>query len=180
MQWLNEPAHWSLSHNQIVVKTAAKTDFWRITHYGFIRDNGHFYFDNVESDFVAEVKLRGSYKDLYDQAGLMIRTNPTHWIKTGIEFVDGVQQLSAVVTREYSDWSMMPLTAPLEFLQLRIERCKEAVHISYLDEAQQYKPFRLAYFPEAQSMQVGIMCASPEGDGFEVVFEDYQLIRMAT
>lgn len=71
MQWLNEPPHWSVSQNQITVQTAAKTDFWRLTHYGFIRDNGHFYFDDVDSDFVAEVKLCGRYKDLYDQAGLM-------------------------------------------------------------------------------------------------------------
>jgi len=175
MQWLNEPPHWTLSENQITVKTAAKTDFWRLTHYGFIRDNGHFYFDEVNSDFVVEVKLRGCYKDLYDQAGLMIRANETHWIKTGIEFVDGVQHLSAVVTRQYSDWSMIPLNTPPTSLQLRVERRKEAIHISYLDESLQYKPFRLAYFPDTSSVQVGLMCASPDGNGYEVVFEDYQL-----
>lgn len=176
MQWLNEPPHWSVLQNQITVQTAAKTDFWRLTHYGFIRDNGHFYFDDVDSDFVAEVKLCGRYKDLYDQAGLMIRANETHWIKTGIEFVDGVQHLSTVVTHQYSDWSMIPLNTPPSSLQLRVERRKEAIHISYLDESLQYKQFRLAAFPDASSVQVGLMCASPDGNGYEVVFEDYQLV----
>lgn len=93
MQWLNEPAQWSETGNQIVVTTAPKTDFWRITHYGFIRDDGHFYFQRVNTDFVVEVKIYGNYKDLYDQAGIMIRADEKHWIKTGIEYVDGVQNL---------------------------------------------------------------------------------------
>ena len=94
MQWLNEPPQWSESNRQITVKTAPKTDFWRITHYGFIRDSGHFYFDAIATDFTVDVKIRGNYQDLYDQAGIMIRANEKHWIKTGIEYVNGVQNLA--------------------------------------------------------------------------------------
>jgi hypothetical protein len=35
----------------------------------------------------------------------------------------------------------------------------------------------MAYFPDVPELQVGIMCASPQGDGYEVVFKDYQLNR---
>jgi regulation of enolase protein 1 (concanavalin A-like superfamily) len=45
MRWLDEPAQRSSSNDRIIVNTSPKTDFWRVTHYGFIRDNGHFYFD---------------------------------------------------------------------------------------------------------------------------------------
>ncbi len=177
MQWLNEPAQGSEADNQIVVTTAPKTDFWRITHYGFIRDDGDFYFQRVNTDFVVEVKIYGNYKDLYDQAGIMIRADEKQWIKTGIEYVDGVQNLSAVVTRGYSDWSVTPLQEPPDFLQLRVERRKEAIHISYLDEHSRYTLLRMASFPDVPELQVGIMCASPQGDGYEVVFKDYQLNR---
>jgi uncharacterized protein len=177
MQWLNEPTHWSSSSNRIIVSTLPKTDFWRVTHYGFIRDNGHFYFDRVTTDFIVEVEISGSYKDLYDQAGIMIRSDENHWIKTGIEYVDGVQNLSAVVTHDYSDWSVMPLLKSLTSLRLRVERRKEAIHISYLDENSKYALLRLAYFPLVPEVQVGIMCASPEGDGYEVVFDNYRLIK---
>ena len=86
MEWLNEPVNWSNSDKQIVVNTLPKTDFWRITHYGFIRDNGHFYFERVNTDFVVDVEIRGNYKALYDQAGIMIRADEKHWIKAGIEY----------------------------------------------------------------------------------------------
>jgi regulation of enolase protein 1 (concanavalin A-like superfamily) len=174
MQWLNEPPHWQQVGDRLTVKTAPKTDFWRITHYGFIRDNGHFYFDTVSTDFVMEVKIRGSYRDLYDQAGIMLRVDEKHWIKTGIEYVEGVQNLSAVVTHDYSDWSVIPLTHSPETIQLRVERRNEAIHISHYDEVAGLTMFRLAYLP-AETMQVGLMVASPDGDGFEVTFEDYRL-----
>lgn len=182
MQWLNEPPHWQQDSvdvaapeaHRLTVKTAPKTDFWRITHYDFIRDNGHFYFETVSSDFVVEVGIRGQYRDLYDQAGIMLRVDDQHWIKTGIEYVEGLQNLSAVVTHNYSDWSVIPLLQPPEVLRLRVERRQEAIHISYLDKAGSCNRFRLAYLP-AETLQVGLMCASPDGDGFEVTFEDYRL-----
>ena len=58
-------------------------------------------------DFVASVKVTGQYKALYDQAGLMLRLDDQNWIKTGIEYVDERQNVSAVVTREFSDWSRL-------------------------------------------------------------------------
>jgi uncharacterized protein len=174
MQWLNKPAQWAQSDRRLTVKTDAKTDFWRVTHYGFIRDSGHFYFDTVASDFTVNVKVRGSYQDLYDQAGIMIRADENHWIKAGIEYVDGIQNLSAVVTHNYSDWSVTPLLHPPDVLHLRVERRQEAIQLFYLDEAGSYRMFRMTYLP-GEELQVGVMCASPDGSGFEVIFEDYQI-----
>ncbi|WLT37558.1 DUF1349 domain-containing protein [Synechocystis sp. B12] len=175
MQWLNEPPQWSESDQQITVKTAPKTDFWRITHYDFIRDNGHFYFNEIVTDFTADVKIRGNYQDLYDQAGIMIRADERHWIKTGIEYVNGVQNLSAVVTHDYSDWSMTPLPHAPEYLQLRVERRRETIQIFYWEQSSGYIPFRMTYLPTSEALQVGVMCASPEGNGYTVTFENYQL-----
>jgi len=175
MQWLNEPPQWSESGNQIVVQTAPKTDFWRVTHYGFIRDSGHFYFDAIATDFMVEVTIRGRYKDLYDQAGIMIRANEKQWLKTGIEYVDGVQNLSAVVTHNYSDWSMTPLPNAPEALRLRVERRHEAIQIFYQNQATDFVLFRMTYMPTGVPLEVGLMCASPDGDGYQVTFEDFKL-----
>jgi hypothetical protein len=95
MQWFNEPPHWQQDsvgvaapeEHRLTVRTAPKTDFWRITHYDFIRDNGHFHFETVSSDFVVEVDIRGQYRDLYDRAGIMLRVDEKHCIKTGISIM---------------------------------------------------------------------------------------------
>ncbi|MCB0057672.1 MAG: DUF1349 domain-containing protein, partial [Caldilineaceae bacterium] len=41
MQWLSEPRTWEIDGDTIRVTADAGSDFWRKTHYGFIRDNGH-------------------------------------------------------------------------------------------------------------------------------------------
>ncbi len=43
MEWYNEPPVWEVKDEAIAITSGAKTDFWRETHYGFIRDNGHFF-----------------------------------------------------------------------------------------------------------------------------------------
>ena len=73
MQWLNEPSNWKIQDTIIEVTSTQNTDFWRKTHYGFVRDTGHFYFQQFTGNFIAEVKVSGKYQDLYDQAGLMVR-----------------------------------------------------------------------------------------------------------
>ena len=47
MEWLNEPPIWNVQGNMLIVTAGPKTDFWRTTHYGFIRDNGHCYYQRV-------------------------------------------------------------------------------------------------------------------------------------
>ena len=172
MQWLNEPRRWEDRDGVIRATVEAGTDFWRKTHYGFIRDNGHVYYQRVTGDFVAEVKVAGAYRDLYDQAGLMVRIDDAHWIKTGIEFVHGVQYVSAVVTNDFSDWSVAPLPNP-PALWLRLVRKAEAVEIFYSLDGAAYTLLRIAYLLPSPEALVGVMCAAPDGQGFDVRFEAF-------
>ena len=109
MAWLNEPAEWARDGDALTVRADPGTDFWRTTHYGFIRDNGHCLARPWEGDFVASVLVDGDYRDRYDQAGLMVRLDETTWLKCGVEYVGGVHLASVVVTRDVSDWSVAPL-----------------------------------------------------------------------
>lgn len=182
--WSNEPKKWSEDSSAITVHTDGKTDFWRKTHYGFERDNGHFYYRSVAGDraFTATVNVRGKYHTLYDQGGLMLRIDEKNWIKCGVEYVDGNQFASVVVTvNGWSDWSVVPIKSP-EVLKLRVKREKEAVHIEYAEgETGDFQMMRLAYFPvgeQGQPVMVGIMCASPgeQTQGFEIQFEGLSIV----
>jgi len=55
------------------VSTEQETDFWRETHYGFNRDNGHFFNCETNGDFTAELRVQAQYDELYDQAAIMER-----------------------------------------------------------------------------------------------------------
>jgi uncharacterized protein len=175
MQWLNEPPTWQQEGATLTVTTGAKTDFWRKTQYGFVRDNGHFYGQLVSGDFIAEVQVSGQYHDLYDHAGLMVRVDETTWIKCGIEFYQGMQHVSAVVTRDYSDWSIIPAPQNPAALWLRVTRHGDAIEIQYSFDGAHYAMLRLAHLTLAEKVSIGPMCASPDGNGFSVTFRGYSL-----
>ena len=174
-EWHHEPPHWVQNEERLSVTTGPASDFWRVTHYGFVRDNGHFFHRTMRGDFVAEVRVAGRYTHLYDQAGLMLRVDERTWLKCGLEFVDGVHNLSAVVTRDFSDWSVLPLSDPPTSFRIKVERRDVTVKIECGVERSDYQMLRLAYLSDAPEMQVGVMCASPEGPGFEVEFQGFSL-----
>ena len=97
MNWLNEPQQWEIKD------VPAKTDFWRISHYGFTVDDGPFYYATYGGEFEVKVKITGNYVTTFDQMGLMLRIDHENWIKAGVEYVDGKQNVSAVVTHHTSD-----------------------------------------------------------------------------
>jgi uncharacterized protein len=175
MHWLNEPVGWEIHPGSLKVRTTPKSDFWRKTHYGFTRDSGHFFYQQAHGDFVAQIRVNGNYEALYDQAGLMLRVDEENWIKTGIEYFDSQQHASAVVTREFSDWSVAPVEGNPGSLWLRVVRKAEAVEIFYSFDGQSYLLLRVAYLVPAAVTLVGPMCASPDGPGFGVTFEDFQV-----
>lgn len=179
MQWLNEPEKWSVENDRISVTSDPQTDFWRITHYGYVTNNGHFYFREVEGDFEITVKVTGDYKDLYDQAGLMIRTDSLHWLKSGIEFVHGTLNVSAVVTHNTSDWSIISRNDKPSALWLKLVRKNDSAELSYSVNGKDYEMQRLAWFPPEVKVQAGIMAAAPEGKGFTATFENLEIKSLA-
>jgi len=175
MEWYNEPQAWSDSDGVISVTTNKETDFWRVTRHNFIADNAHFYYQDVTGDFTATVKFTGAYEALYDQAGLMVRQDEKVWLKCGVEYLNGVQQASAVVTRDFSDWSVIPLPDSPPSAWIRMQRIGTAFEVSFSRDGNDWMMIRECYLSEAESLQVGIMAASPKGDGFSTTFEHFTI-----
>ena len=175
MKWLNEPLRWDIQYDAIKVTSDLNTDFWRITHYDFIRDSGHFYYQQIVGDFIAKVKVSGDYRELYDQAGLMVRLNETVWLKCGVELVEGMQQMSSVVTRDYSNWSIVPMPNNPAAIWLRVTRKGSTVEIYYSLDGKKYTMQSIAYLTSVEALEVGIMCASPKGKGFLTTFEHFEI-----
>ena len=101
MNWLNEPQQWEIKDGKtLVMDVPAKTDFWRISHYGFTVDDGPFYYATYGGEFEAKVKITGNYVTTFDQMGLMLRIDHENWIKAGVEYVDGKQLSPAQAEHE--------------------------------------------------------------------------------
>lgn len=175
MKWFNEPEIWSSNKNNFSINADPQTDFWRITHDNGLRDNGHFYYEKVAGNFEATVKIIGSYKYLFDQAGLMVRSDEKTWLKCGIELVDDYQNISTVVTRDQSDWSRIAIKNKPDAVWMRLVRSYNTLSVYFSVSGKDYELFRQAYLEMPGEIKVGVMCAAPKRIGFGTTFEDFTI-----
>ena len=131
MQWFNEPENWTIENGTLVIDVTPQSDYWRVSHYGFTVDDAPFLYTLRGGEFEVKVKISGKYKERFDQAGLMLRIDKENYVKAGIEFVDGKYNLSAVVTHGTSDWSVIKLDEPVDFVWIKAVRRLDAVEIFY-------------------------------------------------
>ena len=166
MNWLNEPQQWEIKDGKtLVMDVPAKTDFWRISHYGFTVDDGPFYYATYGGEFEAKVKITGNYVTTFDQMGLMLRIDHENWIKAGVEYVDGKQNVSAVVTHR-TIW-------------IKAVRRLDAVEIFFSRDDKEYIMMRTCWLQDNCPVMVGLMGACPDGKGFTATFEEFKVTPLA-
>lgn len=178
MNWFNEPAAWSINGNELTMDVTPKSDYWRISHYGFTVDDAPFYYSEYGGEFEAKLKITGDYKVRFDQAGMMIRIDHENYIKTGIEFVDGKYNLSTVVTHHTSDWSVIALDRPVDAIWIKAVRRLDAIEIFYSFDDKEYHMMRNAWMEANRPVKIGMFAACPDGNGFKVKFSDFKVSHL--
>ncbi|WP_436532971.1 DUF1349 domain-containing protein [Actinoplanes sp. HUAS TT8] len=176
MSWLNEPQEWSLDEGVLHAVTESRTDFWRQTFYGWTTDNGHFFHRSVTGDFTAEALVSAEHTTRFDQAGMMVRADERNWLKSGLEVTSGIVQVSTVCTRDFSDVSMVPIADFTGELAMRVTRFGEALTVHCRTGDQPWQLLRLGYLDLPATVDVGVMCCSPERAGLKATFRDFRLV----
>jgi len=173
--WINQPPVHSLDGETLQFETALNSDFWQRTWYGFERHSGHAFGFLVENDFTVQVQVRADFSQLYDQAGLFIQDNETHWVKAGIEFNDDQPAIGSVVTREFSDWSTGVFPGDARQFWLRATLENAALRIQYSTDGVSWPLLRLCPWPGQGRRFVGVMGCSPEREGLAMSFTDFAI-----
>ncbi|MFB6075142.1 MAG: DUF1349 domain-containing protein [Haloarculaceae archaeon] len=177
MQWANEPATYEASDDGLELQVPGGTDCWRHTRHEFVQHDAPFYYRPVRGDFTASVTVAGEYADQYDQAGLLIEESETRWLKCGVEYLDGRQQASVVVTREVSDWSVVQLADDPDAVAMRVERHGPAVEVFYARPGEENAMMRQSYLTEAETLRVGMTAAAPQGEGFRARLTGFDVVE---
>lgn len=178
MSWFNEPDSWSIEEGTLTMDVTPQSDYWRISHYGFTVDDAPFIYTVRGGEFEVKVKISGEYRTRFDQAGLMLRIDKEDYIKTGIEFVDGKYNLSTVVTHKTSDWSVIELEEPVEFVWIKAVRRLDAVEIFFSFDDKEYTMMRNCWLQDNTPVMVGMMAACPDGDGFRAEFSNFRITHL--
>jgi uncharacterized protein len=181
--WYCPPARWSISKSALVLEPEAGTDYWGQTHYGFSADNGPFLNLEVAGDFILATRVNFHPVNQYDQAGLMVRLDADHWIKTCVEHeLHSPSWLGVVVTNYgYSDWSTQPFAGKSNRVELRITKKGLDFVVQYLagQTGKDWLQLRIAHLfnPDQKPVKAGLFACSPKGQGFKAEFDYLSLER---
>ncbi|PFE88914.1 hypothetical protein CN325_29465 [Bacillus thuringiensis] len=180
---MNVPEYYKINDNHaFIVRSKAETDFWLKTHYGFEVMNGHVFYNEMMTDFQAEVQLCMNPNSKFDQAGLFVMISENCWLKTSLEYIpEGSSHLGAVVTNNgYSDWSTQdyPTEAAKQQLRFRIIR-KSGDYTIYVKKSHQWEQIRIAHLMEdigKEPVKIGFYTCSPsKNKGFETEFLNFTI-----
>ncbi len=172
--WTTAPVSASVDGGDLVVEAVEGSDAWRVTSYGFTRDNAHGLVSELGSSGAVEVVFTCDFTDQFDQAGVIVRIDETTWIKAGVEYADGVPQVGAVVTRGVSDWSVAPVPEwSGKRIRVRASRAGDAVTVRAGVDGEELRLVRLAPFPADVRAQAGPFLAAPSRAGLTVRFHDW-------
>ena len=124
---------------------------------------------DTKTDLIANMKWMNepaSWKRSGD--GLLVRS------RAKTDFC-GQRHASVIFTRDFSDWSTMPDLSKTAPIWWRAVRKKDSIETLCSLDGNNFTAVRQGYFVPGVEVNVGIMCAAPEGPGFEAVFDDLRL-----
>lgn len=181
LSWLNQSSlkSFQLHSAGLAVHPHGKTDFWRKTYYDpvILKSDGPALLYRIPAacaQWSAETEFSLSPLNQFDQAGIMVFIDNSHWLKTGIEFVDGSPKMSCVVTNgNTSDWSTQPWDGEsLDRIGIRVSYIRE----SYVVERKVGSKWEfiritsLAHAPQSSPVSAGLYCCSPTAEGGSATF----------
>src|SRR5689334_9757265 len=179
LHWRNPPPDYALTENGLTLATAAETDYWQRTHYGFRADNGHHLAAPLAGDFTLSAKVGWAPRHQYDQAGLLVWASAGCWLKTSVEFEpDQPSRLGAVATNHgWSDWSTqdLPSVQGAAWFRIVAKGADYTVYAATGDAAREqpvaWSQIRLAHLHDAGgTVQAGLYACSPKAAGFTATF----------
>lgn len=174
MQWIYPPKQYSVTADEIIIKTEPHTDLWQRTYYGFCNDNAPMLqWSTKEEYFSFSVKTQFATKRRFDQCGIVMYLDSDNWLKASIEYQDGkIQRLGSVVTNHgYSDWATTDIPSEVDTMWYRLSRRGSDYCIECSYDGVEYRQMRICHVWEGMGeVRFGVYACSPEDSSFEAKF----------
>jgi len=176
-RWMNQPKHFVVEKNRLIIETEPGTDLWQRTYYGFQNNNAPSFLQEVEDDFsfVVKTEFEESWF-MYDQCGLLLYIDSENWVKVSVEFEnDSISRLGSVITNlGYSDWATTDIPADTSEMWYRLSRRGQDFYIENSTDGKTYRQMRMLHMHKiSEKVQIGVYACSPLKSSFNAVFSEF-------
>lgn len=179
LQWQGRVDSYKLQNGVgLLVKPSDKTDFWSKTYYDppFVKNDGATLTYKVPAAITTwsvEMYFTLEAYNQFDQAGIIVQIDSASWMKTGIEYVDGIPRMGAVVTNNYSDWSTQPWNGEVSKFKIRVSRIRHSLVAEYHD-GKQWSFMRITRLTNMETpdtiVSIGAYACAPTKSGMTATF----------
>ena len=180
LQWIREPADYTISTDKIEIITNPNTDLWQRTYYHFRNDNAPvLQIETDEKYFSFVVKTEFDTKVRYDQSGIVMYLDSENWLKAAMEYEnENIQRLGSVVTNNgYSDWSSVDVDANIKSVWFRLSRRDDDFCIENSTDGVNFTQMRICHmFNVKDTIQFGIYACSAENSSFKATFTNMEVM----
>ena len=176
-RWLNQPKHFVVEKNRLIIETEPGTDLWQRTYYGFQNNNAPAFVQEVAGDFSFVVKTEFEESSfMYDQCGLLLYIDNENWVKILVEYEnEKIARLGSVVTNlGYSDWATTDISSDVSEMWYRLSRRRQDFYIENSADGTIYKQMRMFHLHKtSEKIEVGVYACSPLQSSFNAVFSEF-------
>ena len=174
----------------LIIKPPGKRDYWMKTYYlpEIKKADGPAFVSrirpNERNTTTVDLEFKRRPGAQFDQGGLIVFINKDCWLKTGIEYVDDVPRMSAVVTNfGWSDWSTKKVAS--SNVRIRLSQCGNGSYViesqstsSDRDDLKAWDLVRICHLSAAltaDTVDVGIFACCPVANReCDVIFKNYR------
>ena len=177
-EWYNEPENVIFSDQEMKIVAKPLTDFWQSIHHQIKKDNGHFFYKKISSNFSLRIKWRFENATPFKQCGVMVASDERNWFKASILAKDENRpEIGTCLTLGgHSDWAGTHLQNMPDVIFYKLERRGDDFVCSYSLDGQTYIRLRQFYLHGIESeMKVGAYLASPQNENFEAVLDEVDI-----
>lgn len=174
--WISSSGTHEIGPDTLSLIAEAGTDFWVGTHFGFAAFSGHALQLPLDGNAAAEVTVDADFVGQYDQLGLLLSSDDTHWVKLSLEQINGRLRIVCVVTNGQSDSALCPYRGAVSRAVLRLSRRGDAVVAEWRSpDEDRFEVIRLAPLPGTGPFRLGPMACAPKSTGFAARFSGFRL-----
>ena len=177
--WRNQPQHFDLSDDHLVIYTDPETDFWQRTYYGFRHDNAHAFLMTIsDPSFSFSVKTEWQPQKLFDQCGIILYQDADNWFKASIEYEnEQFSRLGSVVTNlGFSDWATTDIPSSSAVRYYRLSRRGQDFCIEQSVDGKDYKQMRIFHIHlPLNTVNIGVYACSPLKSSMPASFTAFDL-----
>lgn len=191
-EWKNESSLNFIMGDKVIISTDPGTDLWQRSYYGFRNDNAPLLQAETKDNFSFSCRVDFSYRNRFDQCGLIIYLDSENWFKASMEYENSdFSRLGSVVTnRGYSDWATTDIPTPTH-QYYRLSRRGADFLIEHSPDGIDYRQMRIFHLhilgetteqmgradpplPPDKAVSFGIYACSPLDSSFKAEFTELE------